>query len=236
MACDVVGLEEIFTHEVDGLLTPAKDPERLSEALLRLLLDPGLAARLGAAARQSVIERFSQAAMVRETLRVYETGAGAPEARPSLHTKEGRCHESCHANGLPSVSPRAEEPASFPSRSTATGWPVRLLRPRRPRPGPTGGPPSPKALRHSHPLPPPRLPRCLRRDDERVRGSAGSPGNCGASWASRWKDRCWPATAAPPPPRCGCLPGGSGSASGMRQEGPRLHRHVTGRVRQGIGA
>jgi len=73
VACDVVGLEEIFTHEVDGLLVPAKDPERLSEALLRLLLDPGLAARLGAAARQTVIKRFSQAAMVRETLRVYET-------------------------------------------------------------------------------------------------------------------------------------------------------------------
>ena len=51
VACDVVGLEEIFTHEVDGLLVPAKDPERLSEALLRLLLDPGLAARLGAAKR-----------------------------------------------------------------------------------------------------------------------------------------------------------------------------------------
>jgi glycosyltransferase involved in cell wall biosynthesis len=73
VACDVVGLEEIFTHEVDGLLVPAKDPERLSEALLRLLLDPGLAARLGAAARQTVIKRFSQAAMVGETLRVYET-------------------------------------------------------------------------------------------------------------------------------------------------------------------
>ena len=88
VACDVVGLEEIFTHEVDGLLTPAKDPERLSEALLRLLLDPGLAARLGAAARQTVIKRFSQAAMVHETLQVYVTVRA--RRRAPVVTHEGR--------------------------------------------------------------------------------------------------------------------------------------------------
>jgi glycosyltransferase involved in cell wall biosynthesis len=72
VASDVVGLEEVFTHEVDGLLTPAQDPERLASALLRVLHEPGLGARLGAAARRTVVERFSQAAMVRDTLRVYE--------------------------------------------------------------------------------------------------------------------------------------------------------------------
>jgi glycosyltransferase involved in cell wall biosynthesis len=71
VASDVVGLEEVFTHEVDGLLTPAQDPERLAGALLRVLREPGLGARLGAAARQTVVERFSQAVMVRDTLRVY---------------------------------------------------------------------------------------------------------------------------------------------------------------------
>jgi glycosyltransferase involved in cell wall biosynthesis len=71
VASDVVGLEEVFTHEVDGLLTPAQDPERLAGALLRVLREPGLGARLGAAARQTVAERFSQATMVRDTLSVY---------------------------------------------------------------------------------------------------------------------------------------------------------------------
>lgn len=71
MASDVVGLEEVFTHEVDGLLTPAQDPERLASALLRVLHEPGLGGRLGAAARQTVVERFSQVTMVRDTLRVY---------------------------------------------------------------------------------------------------------------------------------------------------------------------
>ena len=72
VACNVVGLEEVFTHEVDGLLVPARDPKRLSDAILRLLHDPVLAARLGAEARQTVIKRFSQQAMVRDTLRAYQ--------------------------------------------------------------------------------------------------------------------------------------------------------------------
>jgi glycosyltransferase involved in cell wall biosynthesis len=36
-------------HEQDGLLVPARDPGALAEALIRVLRDPGLAARLGAA-------------------------------------------------------------------------------------------------------------------------------------------------------------------------------------------
>ena len=59
-----------------------KEDRRLSAALLRLLLDPALAARLGAAGRQTVIKRFSQAAMVRETLRVYETVRAHRRAAP----------------------------------------------------------------------------------------------------------------------------------------------------------
>jgi glycosyltransferase involved in cell wall biosynthesis len=76
VASDVPGLQEVFTHEVNGLLTPTQNPERLASALLRVVREPGLAARLGAAARRTVVERFSQAAMIRDTLRAYESAQG----------------------------------------------------------------------------------------------------------------------------------------------------------------
>jgi glycosyltransferase involved in cell wall biosynthesis len=55
-----------------GLLVPGPDPKRIAESVLRLLVDPQWAARLGEAGRKVIQDKFSADQMVENTLRVYE--------------------------------------------------------------------------------------------------------------------------------------------------------------------
>jgi glycosyltransferase involved in cell wall biosynthesis len=78
---DVVGIDEVLTHEHDGLLVPARDPGRLAEALVRLLDDPALMERLAKQGRVTAVERFGRTRMVDETLAAYrEAVAGRRSA------------------------------------------------------------------------------------------------------------------------------------------------------------
>ena len=67
----VVGTTEIAVHEQNALLIPLNDPPALADAVLRLIKDPALSARLGAAAAQGTKERFSVARTVERTLELY---------------------------------------------------------------------------------------------------------------------------------------------------------------------
>jgi glycosyltransferase involved in cell wall biosynthesis len=58
---DGPALREVLEPGVHCLACPPDDPAALAEAITRLLDDPPLAARLGAAARAHVLERFSPA-------------------------------------------------------------------------------------------------------------------------------------------------------------------------------
>lgn len=58
------GIKDIATHEADALLVEPGAHDPLQGAIERVLGDPALAARLGAAARQTVIRRFSLEAVV----------------------------------------------------------------------------------------------------------------------------------------------------------------------------
>jgi glycosyltransferase involved in cell wall biosynthesis len=69
---DAGGLPEVVRHEEHGLVVPAKDPEALAQAVLRLLRDRGLGRRLAEAGRRRVEAEFSADAMVEGTLRVYD--------------------------------------------------------------------------------------------------------------------------------------------------------------------
>jgi glycosyltransferase involved in cell wall biosynthesis len=69
---DVTGLNEVVTHEQDGLLVPPSAPDRLAAALLRLLDDSPLAQRLATCGRVTAHERFGLDRMVDETLTGYE--------------------------------------------------------------------------------------------------------------------------------------------------------------------
>lgn len=66
------GIPEVVVDEVTGVLVPPRDDAAMAEAIVRLLRDPNLRARLGAAGRRRVEEAFSADRMVRETLAVYD--------------------------------------------------------------------------------------------------------------------------------------------------------------------
>lgn len=69
---DMPGCREVVTHEVDGLLIPARDAEALARAIARLDDNPALAARLGAAARAKALARFDEKIVIQKTLAVYQ--------------------------------------------------------------------------------------------------------------------------------------------------------------------
>jgi glycosyltransferase involved in cell wall biosynthesis len=73
VATAVGGLAEAIADGESGLLVPPGDVPALRAALERLLADAELRARLGAAARERVRERYSRAVAVGATLDAYET-------------------------------------------------------------------------------------------------------------------------------------------------------------------
>ena len=68
---DVPGCREVVTHEVDGLLVPVKDGAALADAIERLVRDPALRRRLGAAARHKAVTEFDERIVIARTLDVY---------------------------------------------------------------------------------------------------------------------------------------------------------------------
>ncbi len=66
VASDVAGTAEAVQDEVSALLVPPGDVERLAEALARMLAEPGLAARLGAAARRQVERHYDLIGQTRQ--------------------------------------------------------------------------------------------------------------------------------------------------------------------------
>ena len=80
VAVAVGGIPELIDDGVTGFLTPPGDAGKLAAALERLLCDPDLVARLGAAARRRVKERFSLTGQVNRLLALWaelvSVGAG----------------------------------------------------------------------------------------------------------------------------------------------------------------
>ena len=72
VASDVVGLNEVIEDGIDGLLVPARDPDALATAVLRIAEDPTLGTSLTSAARLTVATRFSVETMRNETVEAYQ--------------------------------------------------------------------------------------------------------------------------------------------------------------------
>lgn len=68
IATDIAGNEELVSHGENGLLVPVEDAPALSEALARLAADHSLRKRMGAAARNRIVERYSWKRVAREYL------------------------------------------------------------------------------------------------------------------------------------------------------------------------
>ncbi len=72
VSCDVgTGVAWVNQHESTGLVVPPRDPEALAGAINRLLADPALRARMGAAGQARVAAHFTQARMLAEIEAVY---------------------------------------------------------------------------------------------------------------------------------------------------------------------
>jgi hypothetical protein len=70
IASRIGGLQEIIQHGENGLLV-ANTPEAFAGAIRELTRDGDLARRMGAAARRTVLEKFTVDRMVRRTMEVY---------------------------------------------------------------------------------------------------------------------------------------------------------------------
>jgi glycosyltransferase involved in cell wall biosynthesis len=71
IATDVPGCREIVVHGETGLLVPSDDDNALAGAIEQLAASPELRARYGAAARRLVVEKYSAAAIGRQTVDLY---------------------------------------------------------------------------------------------------------------------------------------------------------------------
>ena len=73
VAFDVGGNPEAVVHGETGLLAPARDASRLSDAMAELLADPGRRKAMGDAGRRRAAERFPMERMVGEMESLYES-------------------------------------------------------------------------------------------------------------------------------------------------------------------
>ena len=81
VASDVAGIPEAVVDGVTGFLVPPSDPAAVADRIARLVENPALAHRLGAAGRSRVLERFDRAAAVRNVARLMLDAARAGDAQ-----------------------------------------------------------------------------------------------------------------------------------------------------------
>jgi len=80
VATDIPGCREAVVDGQTGFLVPPRDPAALAAALRRLIEDPALRARMGAAARTYAEQNFADAIICAATVLVYD--ALAPRSPP----------------------------------------------------------------------------------------------------------------------------------------------------------
>jgi glycosyltransferase involved in cell wall biosynthesis len=68
---DVPGCRDVVGHGTNGFIVPVRSPERLADALQRLLTEPELGRRMGRSGRDRVLARFSKEIVTRRTLDAY---------------------------------------------------------------------------------------------------------------------------------------------------------------------
>jgi glycogen synthase len=72
IASDAGGAKEYMEHGVSGLVVSSKDVNALTDAIVSLLLDEPLRQKLGANARQRVLQHFQRKAIAQRTVQLYD--------------------------------------------------------------------------------------------------------------------------------------------------------------------
>ena len=75
------GPQEVIEPDLSGVLVPIEDPDALAQGLIGTLLSAETRARLGAAARERVVEAFSLEAVLREYAQLYDKLLGRDRKR-----------------------------------------------------------------------------------------------------------------------------------------------------------
>ena len=105
---DIRGCREVVRDGVEGLLVPVRDPEALADAMTRVLEDPALRSRMGAAARRRAEAEFDQrrvvATVVGETERLLRR-RGIGGARGSTVVRRARRADAPRDGPAPSRAP-----------------------------------------------------------------------------------------------------------------------------------
>jgi glycosyltransferase involved in cell wall biosynthesis len=73
---DVPGCREVVREGENGLLVPARDVQALSDALLCLIKNPELRAKMGHRGREIVLKEFSSEKVILQTLDLYKEMTG----------------------------------------------------------------------------------------------------------------------------------------------------------------
>jgi teichuronic acid biosynthesis glycosyltransferase TuaC len=72
VGCRGQGIEEVIRHGENGWLVPPEDLPELIEALRRLLRDDALRTKLGAAARDTILQSFTLQQQAQRLLAIYQ--------------------------------------------------------------------------------------------------------------------------------------------------------------------
>jgi glycosyltransferase involved in cell wall biosynthesis len=71
VATDVGGNSELIKNQTDGILVPAKDPEKLAEEIYNLINNPNIRENLGKITREKALANFTLEKMIEETKKLY---------------------------------------------------------------------------------------------------------------------------------------------------------------------
>ncbi|HEY2157208.1 MAG TPA: glycosyltransferase [Isosphaeraceae bacterium] len=99
------GVAWVSPHEETGLTVPVNDPVALAAAAARLMGEPGLRDRLGAAARERAVREFDHRVMARRSLAIYEGVLGRTAPGPSAEGSPEDDAEADPALLAPSSTP-----------------------------------------------------------------------------------------------------------------------------------
>jgi glycosyltransferase involved in cell wall biosynthesis len=76
VATDISAIPELVENGVSGLLVPPRQPERLAEAMQRMLTDQELRSRIIPVARQTVTDAFDNRRLIQDLAEIYRQGMG----------------------------------------------------------------------------------------------------------------------------------------------------------------